>query len=1185
MDEKKAQSGKSRNVFKRLGIAIGGALLVMVGGYFFATSGLFIKRFVLPMLSEQLNAQVTVSEASVGVFSGVSVKDLDVQSDGTTLLKAKSAVFKYSFWNLVSGRVRVSEFTLDSPEVLVIKRADGSTNLDPIKEALRAEQDEEEGESRARDDETPDVLIRNVSLQNALFRFEQTDKLGNKTMMEAAEVMITVDQFGSGISGTLNMSTRLALVAGPAGQAQTSELQADLVAEFKFEFDSDLNPKTIHGSGSMDVTEAKGRLRDIKGLNGSLSLDLAALNLKQLSLVFQRENEALGKISVTGPLDFLEKGEGNVRVEISGIGKSVLNLAGAPFGLSFGNTTITSSMDLTSAFSGEGIGVAGQLKLGAFSVKNASMVTPPIDIAFEYSLKAHSSETVFDIEKFLFTGTQGGNQVLSVILDQQFRLTLPKEGDPEIGDATFTAMLTGLNLGSWSGLTGGRIRGGMVDLAAHVISKDGGNSVSVVLTKKIRNLGLAVGTNVVTGLDTDTELRLSVTNQQELALEILKVDITHQGLELLELQAGGKVNLKDQTVDIGTILNVDLPKALRLNPVEGLDFREGKLSFTGRLASSKSEAGIRQGIDGNLSITDLSGSVAGHMIDRFSIETVLLAAILDQKRLVVEKFQAPISMSGLPAGGVHVTANASLDFHDVSAAIAITNLNENLLRPFLEPLLGGAKLSKAQFDIKLNASMTEDGKKAVQCDLNLNNLQVIDPKAQIPSTPLAVRLNAKGVISGTQVDLLGLILQLTPTERADNELALSGKIDLSDPVAMSANLLLTAKALDLTHYYDLFSNHTSTGSASAISETGPAVIAVSVDSNVEPDPIWLPIKNSRFETRIGRLSLREIEVTNLLATVLLDRQSIRVNPLQLVVNGGSIDGAADIQLDVPGSHYDFRCNIDRVPIWPALVSFSPKIGRVARGEIVANFRVTGVGQTGRSLRQSLNGAFNFQLTNAIIKLTSGGKPTQALPMDDFFSVLKGAGTEILTGALGVVASTFDMPNLTESPITHVATVIEMGDGMIHLRKADVRSSVFKVQASGTIPINDVLTNSPLAIPVDIWLAGNVASSLTLGSGNERFTKLPRFIEIRGTLGAPETFIDKTVTAELIGGALLRNTFRLGGGTVKAAEGMLKDGADGFKDAFGGLFGRKNQAPQQKGNTKTNAPNRNPFELFNLTPKK
>ena len=375
----------------------------------------------------------------------------------------------------------------------------------------------------------------------------------------------------------------------------------------------------------------------------------------------------------------------------------------------------------------------------------------------------------------------------------------------------------------------------------------------------------------------------------------------------------------------------------------------------------------------------------------------------------------------------------------------------------------------------------------------------------------------------------------------------------------------------------------------------------------------MPIKNSRIETRIGRLYLREIEVTNLLVTAAIDRQSIKVSPLQLAVNGGPINGSADLQLGVPGSRYDIRFNVDRVPIRPALQSFSPTIGQTARGEIVADLRVAGTGQTGRSLRQSLNGTFSFYLTNAMIKLTPDSQPVQSSAQSGLLSSFKGAGQEFMSSGLSSIAGVLGIPDLTRSPITHIATVVEMGGGAINLRNADVRSSMFMVHAAGSIPIQDVLTNSPLKIPVDVWLSKSAASRLTLGGGNEPFSKLPTFVEMRGTLGAPETFIDKTVTAQIVGSAALGLLKGTGGDLGKAAESMLKGGAGDIGGALGGLFGGgkkppaggnqqpqkglggalgglfggqpKKQTPQQPGTTKTNTPGKNPFELFNLIPKK
>src|ERR1035437_10275791 len=56
------------------------ALLVVV--YIVATSGAFCKGVIRPRVGKAMNAQVTVSDASISPFSQVVLKDLKVQTTG-----------------------------------------------------------------------------------------------------------------------------------------------------------------------------------------------------------------------------------------------------------------------------------------------------------------------------------------------------------------------------------------------------------------------------------------------------------------------------------------------------------------------------------------------------------------------------------------------------------------------------------------------------------------------------------------------------------------------------------------------------------------------------------------------------------------------------------------------------------------------------------------------------------------------------------------------------------------------------------------------------------------------------------------------------------------------------------------------------------------------------------------------
>jgi hypothetical protein len=79
------------------------------------------------------------------------------------------------------------------------------------------------------------------------------------------------------------------------------------------------------------------------------------------------------------------------------------------------------------------------------------------------------------------------------------------------------------------------------------------------------------------------------------------------------------------------------------------------------------------------------------------------------------------------------------------------------------------------------------------------------------------------VTNHQQVELRRVLLTLAPTERVPtNAVALAGRLDLSKPTALAGALKLSASALDLTPYYDLYEGLSSSPSQSTTTTTPDA---------------------------------------------------------------------------------------------------------------------------------------------------------------------------------------------------------------------------------------------------------------------------------------------------------------------------------------------------------------------------
>ena len=110
-----------------------------------------IRTLVTESAEKSLHRKVSLGAISVSIFSGISVKDfaiLEKESD-ESFLKADAFVLKYQLLPLLSKRLIIDELAVESPRIVIRKKADGSFNFSdmtrPEEEATRAEKKEVSG--------------------------------------------------------------------------------------------------------------------------------------------------------------------------------------------------------------------------------------------------------------------------------------------------------------------------------------------------------------------------------------------------------------------------------------------------------------------------------------------------------------------------------------------------------------------------------------------------------------------------------------------------------------------------------------------------------------------------------------------------------------------------------------------------------------------------------------------------------------------------------------------------------------------------------------------------------------------------------------------------------------------------------------------------------------------------------
>ena len=382
--------------------------------------------------------------------------------------------------------------------------------------------------------------------------------------------------------------------------------------------------------------------------------------------------------------------------------------------------------------------------------------------------------------------------------------------------------------------------------------------------------------------------------------------------------------------------------------------------------------------------------------------------------------------------------------------------------------------------------------------------------------------------------------------------------------AIAGHLKLASTGLDFTTYYDMFAGPQNTNAAAP-----PPAPATTANANKEPDAIHLPLQNFVFDVNLAHVFLREVAAANVLATAKINGGKIELNPVSLTLNGAPVSANVQADVGVPGYRYGVAFSANRVPAEP----FANSFGKGDKGSFVAflnaTAQITGAGVTGASLQRSLQGQMNFSLTNTNIQLVGPKTKVYLVP----------------------IATILRVQEVTQSPLDYVHGEVNIGNGTINLSKFIVESPAFQGTTAGTITIASVLTNSTInTLPVDIALRRSIALKANLAPASTpattAYVRLPNFVKVSGTIGAPNVETDKLVITSILANS-----------TVGALGGLVPGNVGNTIKGLGGLLG--GGTPQQPNTPatglnplipapKTSQPATNKpsaLDLFKLIPRK
>ncbi len=700
-----------------------------------------------------------------------------------------------------------------------------------------------------------------------------------------------------------------------------------------------------------------------------------------------------------------------------------------------------------------------------------------------------------------------------------------------VGDAALNLTVAGLNLADWQPFLGGAASAGNLGLKLTVTSHQAGKQIVFDLDTKLANLSARLGSNQISQAGIELSAQGQAEQFKHITLDSYKVALALQNQAALNVSGSGVYDAGTGAADVQVKLQATLARLIQGLPQPDMNVSSGELALNVHVI----QKGKTQTVTGDLALDNFSAQIGKNDYQGYSSKFTLDLANSPEK-IQINKLDGNFSLSGKSGGNFIVSGTFQPTDKSADFKVTLSNLNENGLRPFLEPMLGGKQLTSVLIAGDISGQYHPQGASSVKADVQVSKLVVTEPKQPTTATPLAAGFKMDASLDKQSANVRQFQITLTPTTRADNQLQFSGQLDLSKPGVTQGQLKLAADALDLTDYYDLFGGGNKAAAKTATAQPAPAPAAESTSTKAEQEPaaVRLPLENFTFAASIGKLYLHEVVITNFQTTVNIDGGHVVLKPFQLALNGAPVDANADLDLSVPGYKYKVGFNAKAVPLAPLVNTFQPQSAGQIGGTATASAQINGAGITGASLQKNLAGQYNVGLTNINLSVDKVKNPIikQIINVVAIIPQLASNPENAIGTLLGGVAGEGTLMNqLKQSPINVISAQGTMGNGEVKLQQASVQSAKFKADATGNIQLNAVLTNSTINIPVTISLSQDLAKQMNLApdaantaSGN--YAPLPKFLTLSGTVGAPKANVSKLAlagtTIKSIGGGLLKN---------------------------------------------------------------
>ncbi len=748
----------------------------MVVLYFVGTTSAFLKSAVLPRIAAALHAQITVEDLSLSPFSQLVLRGLKVQTTGTEpLLQAEEVRVRYSLWSIWRGQLAISEATLVAPVIRIEEQSDGASNLDPLLAGFKAQPGTSPGAARAA--APPQLNLSNIKVSQGTVRYLQNLKGGGRQSLELSQLNISLDRLKNATAGKLTLAGSLSYGTGPGSPGPPQPLQAQFNGEYDFALDPRLVPLTIKGATRANAPQAEGPWRDLTPISATLECELTPTELRGLSLRFEREGKALGQFRASGPLT-LTSLEGRLKVDLNGVDRQVLNLVGVRHGLDFGATTLSSTNIVNIEKTGSLIEVRGHLEGRQLSVQRAGVTIPPVNLGSDYQVTCNLKDETVTIQKMDLRGAQQAGELLRAGLDRPMILSWgPNPGG--LRESVFQLSVTNLNLADWKTILGETVSRGIVNLNLKVRAQKDGQQLWLELGTTIHDLAARWKTNQIQLSQFTGELNGQLTKFHEISIEKFRFAATDANQGLINANGSLRCDLQSPEKRLQTTFDLLLPALLKQIPVPALTAQSGTVKCSGLFTYTPQQ----QQFHGSVMIGNFTGRFRDWQFKDYQAgldtDVDVVGALARVSRAILS------ARPGVdPVSSIELTGDYDLNKKSGQCQFKTLDLNQNVLRPFLDPAMAPRRLGSIHLKAEGTAGIDLEGDSTLKSKMEIRDLLIEDSARRLPTLPPSLDLQVDGTahqLKQITIRQLAVVLRCQGVNAGSADL--SGRLDLNTKAA------------------------------------------------------------------------------------------------------------------------------------------------------------------------------------------------------------------------------------------------------------------------------------------------------------------------------------------------------------------------------------------------------------------